>query len=182
MFEKTEFSSPIAIPARRRFVTGAVLSIGALMVANRAGATPQQAMAHPSSSEPDKARTSLHQEIELKGAPQRIYEILLDSKQFAAFTGAPAEISREAGGTFSLFGGIIVGRNIELVPGQRIVQAWRPADWPAGLYSLVRFELKELGSQTILVLDHSSFPQGGFEHLSEGWKSHYWDPLKKFLA
>jgi activator of HSP90 ATPase len=37
---------------------------------------------------------------------------------------APTQISREVGGAFSLFGGIIVGRHIELVPNERIVQAW----------------------------------------------------------
>jgi len=34
----------------------------------------------------NQTRTSLHQEIELKASPQRIYEILLDSKQFAAIS------------------------------------------------------------------------------------------------
>jgi len=39
-------------------------------------------------------------------------------------------------GLFSMFGGMIVGRNIE--PNQRMVQAWRPRpDFPEGTYSLV---------------------------------------------
>ena len=81
-----------------------------------------------------------------------------------------------------MFGGMIVGRNIELVPGQRIVQAWRPADWPAGLYSLVRFQLKPATAGTTVILDHSSFPAGDFDSLTSGWYEHYWEPLKKFLA
>ena len=90
----------------------------------------------------DATRTYLHQEVDLKATPQKIYEILLDSKQFAAFTGMPAEISRDSGGAFSMFGGMIVGRNVELVANQLIVQAWRPASWNSGVYSIVRFELK----------------------------------------
>ena len=77
-------------------------------------------------------RTSLHQEAEFKANPQRIYEVLLDSKQFAACTGMPAEIDPKAGGAFSMFGGMIVGRNVELVPYERIVQAWRPTHWASG--------------------------------------------------
>jgi activator of HSP90 ATPase len=126
--------------------------------------------------------TSLHQEAEFRVPPARIYEVLLDSKQFAAFSGMPAEIDAKAGGSFSMFQGMIVGRNIELVPGKLIVQAWRPAAWPPGIYSLVKFELKPNGSGTTVVLDHTSFPVGGYDHLSRGWKEHYWDPLKKFLA
>jgi activator of HSP90 ATPase len=128
------------------------------------------------------SRTALHQEIRFKASPERLYEILLSSQLFTAFSGLPATIDPNAGGAFSLFGGRIVGRNIEVVPSQRLVQAWRPADWPPGLYSLVHIELKPQGAETLLVLDHSSFPAGGFDHLSAGWMEHYWEPLTKFLA
>jgi len=42
----------------------------------------------------------IHQEIEFKTNPQRVYDALLDAKQFSAFSGAPAEIDRQAGGAF----------------------------------------------------------------------------------
>jgi len=82
--------------------------------------------------------TYLHQEVDIKANRQRIYDALLDSKQFTVFSGAPAEIKREAGGTFSLFGGLILGRNIELIPHDRIVQAWRPRiGSPASIHWLI---------------------------------------------
>jgi activator of HSP90 ATPase len=127
-------------------------------------------------------RTSLHQEIVFKTSPQRIYEALLDSKQFSTFSGEPAQIDRQAGGAVSMFGGKIVGRIVELVPDARIVQAWRPGNWQPGVYSMVKFELKKHGPGTRVVLDHTGFPEGGYEHLNEGWKMRYWDPLEKFLA
>jgi len=95
---------------------------------------------------------------------------------------APIQISREAGGTFILFGGIIVGRHIELVPDPRIVQAWRVAYWDPGVYSIAKFELAEQGAGTKIIFDHTGFPQGQAEHLVAGWKAHYWEPLEKFLA
>jgi activator of HSP90 ATPase len=130
----------------------------------------------------NKARTSLHEDIDLKATPQRIYEVLLSTKQFTAFTGLPAEIDPKVGGAFSMFAGQIVGRNVELVPNQRIVQAWRPTHWDAGVYSVVKFDLKPRDSETTVVLDHTGFPEGDFDHLEWGWHNHYWDPLKKFLA
>ncbi|HZL27714.1 MAG TPA: SRPBCC family protein [Acidobacteriaceae bacterium] len=163
---------------RRRLLAATPLAVAGLVI----NASAQQPMAQIPSTAEDSKKTALHQEVELKAPATRVYQILIDSKQFTAFSGAPAEIRPEAGGTFSLFGGMIGGRNIELVPGVRIVQAWRPADWPAGLYSLVRFELKDQGPNTTLVLDHSSFPAGGFTHLSQGWREHYWGPLSKYLA
>jgi activator of HSP90 ATPase len=125
--------------------------------------------------------TTIHQEVNFNASPQRVYEALLDAKQFGAFSGRPAEINREAGGAFSIFGGHIIGRNLELIPNQRIVQAWRVVTWPEGAYSIARFELKPQGDGTQLVFDHIGFPEGLHDHLAEGWEQNYWSLLKKYL-
>src|SRR6266852_4733545 len=129
------------------------------------------------SAQSDKSIT-IHQEIEFNATPQQLYDALLDSKQFTEFSGRPAEINREVGGAFSLFGGHIVGRNVELVPNQRIVQAWRVVTWPEGVYSIVKFEFKANGSGTKLEFDHTGFPEGLHDHLAEGWEANYWALLK----
>ena len=118
---------------RRQLVTGAAIAMGGI-AANAAllGEAPQQPLPEKPGTTATSNRTSLHDEVMVKTSPQHIYELLLDSKQFTALTGAPAEIDPKAGGAFSMFGGLIVGRNIELVPNQRIVQAWRPSSWDPG--------------------------------------------------
>ena len=121
----------------------------------------------------------IHEEVDFSASPQWLYEALLDSKKFSAFSGRGAEIKREPGGAFSLFAGHIVGRNLELVPNKRIVQAWRVADWPEGVYSVVRFELKAQERGTRLIFEHIGFPEGLHDHLVEGWESNYWSLLKK---
>ena len=170
-------------PARRQLLASAAVLLGGLVVAATASTITQQpAMKEPPSNPVNQKLTALHQEIPLNASPQRIYEILLDSKQFATFSGMPAEIDPQAGGTFTMFGKMIEGRNIELVENQRIVQAWRPAHWDKGIYSIAKFELKPQGSGVLVVLDHSSFPEGDYDHLFFGWNSHYWNPLKKYLS
>jgi activator of HSP90 ATPase len=94
----------------------------------------------------------------------------------------PTQISPELGGTFTLFGGHIIGRHLELVPGTRIVQAWRVADWDPGIFSVVKFQLADQASGSKLIFDHVGFPQGLGQHLAEGWTGNYWQPLAKFLA
>ena len=131
---------------------------------------------------------AIQQEIVFNASPKRVYDALLDSLQFSEFTGgAPAEISCDPGGAFSCFGGVITGRNIELLPHHRIVQAWRVAMWPEGLYSIVKFELRQQGSETRLIMDHVGFPEEMRAHLNGeeadgGWRRQYWEPLKKYLA
>ena len=124
----------------------------------------------------------IHQEIVFAASAKRLYEALTDSAQFSRLSGgAPARMSAEAGGVFSCFGGMIEGRNIELVPARRIVQAWRVAAWIPGVYSIARFEFDERGPQTRLVFDHAGFPEDQGEHLAAGWRTNYWEPLRKFL-
>ena len=86
------------------------------------------------------------------------------------------------GGAFTQFGGQITGRNIELIPNQRIVQAWRPGHWDPGIYSIVHFEFHPHAAETTLIFDHTGFPAAEYDHLDWGWYHHYWDPLKKFFA
>lgn len=137
----------------------------------------------------------IHQEVVFKAIRKRVYEALTDAKQFnkvvmlsaamqagMAPSGKPVEVSPEAGGAFSAFGGYITGRNVELVPNERIVQAWRAASWGPGQYSIARFELTEQGSGTKLIFDHTGFPPGERAHLAEGWKANYWEPLEKYFA
>jgi activator of HSP90 ATPase len=127
--------------------------------------------------------TSIHQELVFETTPARIYELLTDAHKFSKMSGgAPAEIDPKAGGAFSCFGGMILGRNVECVPGERMVQAWRVKLWEPGVYSLVRFELRPEGTGTRVILDHAGFPDGQAEHLGKGWYANYWEPLRKVLT
>jgi uncharacterized protein YndB with AHSA1/START domain len=132
---------------------------------------------------------SIHKEVTFPVAPQRVYELLTDGAKFAAATGKPAKVESSEGTTFSIFGDYIQGRQIELVPGQRIVQTWRGIDWDPGIYSLVRFTLTREGGGTKLVVDHDAYPEGKspiypswHEHLSTNWPVFYFEPFAKYLA
>jgi uncharacterized protein YndB with AHSA1/START domain len=141
------------------------------------------------------AAEAIHQEPVFEASRRRVYDALTDSRQFhqvmqlsaavrsgMALGKSQTEISRQVGGAFTIYNGHIVGRQIELVSGERIVQAWRVVDWSPGVYSIVKFELTEQGSGTRIVFDHTGFPEGQAEHLAEGWTGNYWEPLTKYLA
>jgi activator of HSP90 ATPase len=127
--------------------------------------------------------TTIHQINGFKASPKRIYDILMSSREHAAMTAnGVAKISRKAGGEFFCHGGWISGRNIELEPGKRIVQAWRARNWPPGIYSLVTFTLERKDRGTRLTLDHTGIPGRHSDHLTSGWKARYWKPLRAYLA
>jgi len=184
---QTSLETPGYGLTRRRAILGVAMAVGGLAL-NRTGARAE------TEEEISHTAETIHQETSFKASRKRIYEALTDTKQFDKVThlsddmksmgpgGKPTEISREVGGAFTLFGGHIFGRQVELVPSERIVQAWRVEGWPPGVYSIAKFELTEQGSGTRIAFDHTGFPKGLAEHLAAGWKSHYWEPLEKFLA
>jgi hypothetical protein len=114
---------------RRQAIVGTMGAFGGLAL----GSTVAWARAEDGIS---YTAASIHQEPVFTASPKRVYEALTDAKQFTRviqLSGAlqamhlpdkPAEISREEGGAFALFGGYITGRHVELVPDVRIVQAW----------------------------------------------------------
>jgi activator of HSP90 ATPase len=171
-------------PTRRQVITGGVLAIGSLTLRpTGAAAAPQEEVSH--------SAEAIHQEPSFKASRKRVYEALIDAKLFDKVTrlGAgmttdktPTAISRHVGGAFTLFDGYIVGRIIELVADQLIVQAWRVLSWDRGIYSIARFELVDQGSGSKVVFDHTGFPKGAGDHLAAGWKEHYWDAINKVIT
>jgi uncharacterized protein YndB with AHSA1/START domain len=171
----------------RREVSLRLLSLfSALGFAGKAGAaTGETSM--PDDSWISRNCECIHQEVVIRASRARVYQALTDAKQFSKVTDfsmpdVATAISPEVGGTFSLFGGHIGGRHLEMVPNERLVQAWRETNWEPGVFTIVRFQLNEEGAGTKLVFDQTAIPQGHAEHLAPGWKSHYWEALQKYLA
>ena len=173
---------------RREVIAGLTLGLtAAALVGATAGAEAAPGIA--------RNAESIHQEVKFKVSPERLYTALTDAKEFhkvVLLSGAvkqgmvknpkPSVIGATAGGEFAVFGGYISGRQIELVPNVRIVQAWRTGSWDAGIYSIARFALAPQGTGTLLTFDHTGFPKGEAEHLAQGWVLNYWQPLETLLS
>lgn len=181
----------VAGPTRRQALVGAAASVAALAL----GARRAIAGAAPAGDQISKSEEAIHQEVDFKAPRHRVYEVLTDTKLFDRLVGlsaamqggrppgaAATAIGKEAGAPFTAFGGHISGRQVELVPDERIVQAWRASNWDAGKYSIASFVLSEKDGVTHLVFDHTGFPRGDSDTLAAGWKSNYWEPLAKVLA
>jgi uncharacterized protein YndB with AHSA1/START domain len=126
---------------------------------------------------------AIHQEVTISADPARVYKALTDARQFGEVTGADGvTLTAEPGAPFSLFGGHITGCNVELVPDRRLVQAWRAAAWPEGVYSIVNFQLDGDGEETRLTFDHTGYPEDAHDELSAGWPKMYWEPLKRYVS
>ncbi len=125
---------------------------------------------------------TIRQSATFAASPHAVYEMLMDSRKHARFTGEKAKISRTVGGTFSAYDGYITGVNLTLEPDKEIVQSWRGSDWPEGHFSKVTFSLEEVKGGTRLTFRHSGVPEEFYEDIKQGWRDYYWTPMKEMLA
>ncbi len=112
-----------------------------------------------------------------------IYEAWLDSRAHSEMTGAEANQSDAVGGAVSAWGDYISGRNLELVPGERIVQSWRTADFTDEHEdSIITVTLEEVAGGTLLTLVHSDVPADQTSYERGGWQEHYFEPMKTYFG
>ncbi len=121
--------------------------------------------------------------VKFNAPPATVYDLLADSKKHSAVTGRKATISRKIGGTFSVSGNDVSGINVDLVPGKRIVQAWRHRRFPEGIFSMAAVTLTSTtDGGTELVLTHRGVPKDLIPETELAWREQYWSRIKAYLA
>jgi len=126
---------------------------------------------------------TIKHKVRFKAPPNTIYELLADSRSRTEVTGREAVISDEVGGRFSTDAGQVTGVNVDLVPGRRLVQAWRRDDFPEGVYSMAAITLSPLpGGGTELVLTHRGVPKHLLDEIEDYWRLIYWTPMKSVVS
>ena len=114
--------------------------------------------------------------------PVEIYDAFLNEKKHSAFTGAKATCDRRVGGKFTAWDGYILGKNIRLENGRRIVQEWKTTEWPEGYPpSMIEFTFKKKAGGTEVKMVQTNVPAAQAENYEKGWKDFYWRPLKKYF-
>lgn len=118
----------------------------------------------------------------LPASPEAIYEAWLDGAAHSAMTGAEATASNEVGAAFSAWDGYIVGRNLELTPGKRIVQSWRTSEFgPDDPDSRIVIALTPIKAGARLTLSHENVPDGQDGYEKGGWRDYYFEPMKAYF-
>jgi len=118
---------------------------------------------------------TLKQTITFEVPPQPLYEFLTDEKKIAAFTQAPCKFSTiSPGGAFEMFGGNVVGTQINLEANKKIEQNWRFNSWPENHFSNVKLEFIDQGSSCKLTLTQTGVPSNDFDRTKSGWEEYFW--------
>lgn len=124
---------------------------------------------------------TIKQTVTFDASPHEIYEMLMDSKKHAHFTGDAAKISKKVGGKIQAYGDYIEGKNLELVQDKKIVQEWRASDWPKDVISIATFEFKKDKDKTKLTFTQTNVPEDQVAEIKKGWIDFYWILMKEDL-
>lgn len=116
----------------------------------------------------------------ISAEPEEVYAALTNAATLQLWTGEPAIMNEEAGSEFNLWQGSIVGKNLEFVPGKKIVQEWFFGDQePASIVSILLHPHKQ---GTSAELRHTNIPDEAYDEIVEGWNDVYFNALQDFYA
>ena len=119
----------------------------------------------------------------IPASPQEIYDAWLDGVTHSEMTGGEAMMSDEIGAEVSAHDGYITGRNLELVPGERIVQSWRTTEFADEHEdSVVTVMLEDTDEGAFLTLLHSNVPNEQTSYERGGWQEYYFEPMKRYFS
>ncbi len=115
----------------------------------------------------------------IQAPPDEVYAALTNVKSIALWTNEEAVMSTELGSEFSLWGGNIVGKNIEFVENEKIVQQWYFDGQTDD--SIVTIILHPIKQGTSIELRHVNIPDSEFNEFVDGWNINYFGALKDFF-
>ena len=115
----------------------------------------------------------------IKAPLEKVWKALTDPKVIEKWGAGPAVMDNKEGTEFSLWGGDIFGKNIEVIPGEKLVQYWYGGKWDEP--SKVLFTLTSNGDTTTVDLLHENIPDNEASEIESGWNKYYMGPLKDLL-
>ena len=119
----------------------------------------------------------------LPAAPDRLFDMYLDSESHAAFSGAPVTISAQAGAPFQAFDGALSGTILHVEPKRLIVQTWRSTHFlPESMDSVLVLSFHPDPEGGRIELVHVNVADEDFAGVSHGWEKYYWTPWRAYLS
>jgi uncharacterized protein YndB with AHSA1/START domain len=109
----------------------------------------------------------------------KVWKALTDPDMIDDWGAGKAKMSEQVGFEFSLWGGDIHGKNIEVVPGKKLKQEWEAGEWESP--SILTITLNQTGKTAEIELLHENIPDSEAPEIEEGWDSYYMSPLKEYV-
>ena len=108
-----------------------------------------------------------------------VYSALTNPVTIELWSGHPAVMEPEPDSLFSLWGGDITGRIIEVVEERKIVQEWFFGDQEE-ISVVTIYLMRDFGSTQVTV-EHTNIPDDDFANISEGWREYIMGAIERLF-
>ena len=115
----------------------------------------------------------------LPAPPEEVYLALTKDLSIQLWTGAEVDFKDEVGAEFSLWDGDIVGKNLELDFGKRIVQEWYFGEDAEP--SIVTIKLHPDKKGTSMEFVQTNIPEEDYDDFTAGLVEQYFGGLEDFF-
>src|SRR5579862_44598 len=105
--------------------------------------------------------------------PKELYDLYMNPKLHAAFTGGPVKISSKPNSKFEAFGKMLWGTTLAAVPGKLIVQRWRSMNFKlSDADSILIFHFSKDAKGGRIDMTHVNVPEQDHKGVTNGWKKY----------
>jgi len=111
--------------------------------------------------------------------PKEVWDALVNPKTIEKWGGGPAVMSPEVDFDFSLWGGDVYGKNLEVEKERKLVQEWYGGEWDRP--STVTFSLNADDHCTEIILEQTDVPENEIDDVDAGWDDYYLGSIKRLL-
>lgn len=116
----------------------------------------------------------------IESSIDKVWQALVNPIEIAKWGADPAEMSSDEGFEFSLWGGDVYGKNIEIEPKEKLVQEWFSGDMETP--TMVTIELSEDDDGFVEVnLLHEGVSDEFRSEIEESWDKYYFGAIKEYL-
>lgn len=121
----------------------------------------------------------IRQSYIVHAAVTKVWKALVDPVQINEWGAGPAIMSDETGFRFSLWGGGVTGKNLEVKPRKMLIQEWISEKWSKP--SRVQISLTFENQRTYIDLLHEDVPDNDRDRINKSWKDYYFEPLRDWV-
>eukprot|EP01134_Creolimax_fragrantissima_P006860 CFRG6860T1 len=120
-----------------------------------------------------KSTANVTIKAEFKCSASDAYSVFTDPQKVQAWAQTGVKMVPEVGHEWSLFGGNVTGKFLELEPSKMIKQTWRFSSWAGSHHSEVTITFDQGSSSTAVSINQTGVPKAEAEKVKEGWRQNY---------
>lgn len=131
------------------------------------------------------AATTLKDSVKFNCPASELYRFLTEPQRIVAWSRSPASALPQIvlpGAPFSLFGGNICGRFVEMMAPNSLVMDWKLKDWPTDTKVTIAIAEDGDGSACRIDLTQEGVPAQDVDLIRSNWHNYYWTPIKRLLG